>query len=65
MNVEELKKAIRKNVPKKEFDKVTKVVVAKKKNRGGYQVYPCVVDITMTHIPLPGFGDCMAIVFED
>ena len=65
MNVEELKKAIKKNVPKKELAEGTKVVVAKKKKRGGFQVYPCVVDVTMTHISLPGLGDCMAIVFED
>ena len=41
-----------------------KIVVAKKKKRGGYTVYPQVVDVVETNIPLIG-GKCYAIVYED
>jgi hypothetical protein len=40
-----------------------KVVVAKKKKRGGYTIYPQVVDCVQTHIPT--LGICYAIVFEE
>jgi hypothetical protein len=64
MNVEELKKSIAENVPNKAIESITKVVVAKKKKRGGYGIYPCVTEAKLVNIPLLG-GDCMAIVFED
>jgi len=64
MNVDELKKAIKDKVPNKAIESITKVVVAKKKKRGGYNIYPCVTEANLVNIPLLG-GDCMAIVFED
>ena len=64
MNVEELKKAIKDKVPNKAIESITKVVVAKKKKRGGYSIYPCVLEANLVNIPLLG-GDCMSIVFED
>ena len=54
MDAQELKKKLGK-------EKV-KIVVAKKKKRG-YTVYPQVVDVVETNIPLLG-GNCLAIVFE-
>ena len=64
MNVEELKKAIEDKIPNKAIEGITKVVVAKKKKRGGYDIYPCVTEATLVNIPLLG-GDCMALVYED
>ena len=64
MNVEELKKAIEDKIPNKAIEGITKVVVAKKKKRGGYSIYPCVTEATLVNIPLLG-GDCMALVYED
>jgi hypothetical protein len=40
-----------------------KVVIAKKKKKGGYTIYPQVVDCVQTYIPMVGL--CYAIVFED
>ena len=40
-----------------------KVVVAKKKKRGGYTIYPQVVDVVHTNLPV--IGECYAVVFED
>lgn len=54
MNASELKKKL------KETD--VKIVVAKKKKRG-YTIYPQVVDVVETNIPLLG-GKCYAVVFE-
>lgn len=64
MNVEELKKAIGDKIPNVAIESITKVVVAKKKKRGGYSIYPCVTEANLVSIPLLG-GDCLAIVFED
>lgn len=56
MNASELKKHIK--------EKDVKIVIAKKKKRGGYTVYPQVTDVVETNIPLLG-GKCYAIVFEE
>lgn len=40
-----------------------KIVVAKKKKRGGYTVYPQVIDIVETNVPF--IGPAYAVVFED
>lgn len=39
------------------------VVAAKKKKRGGYTIYPQVVDVVHTNLPV--IGECYAVVFED
>ena len=41
----------------------SKIVVAKKKKRGGYTVYPQVTEVVRTTIPM--IGDCKVIVFEE
>ena len=41
----------------------SKIVVAKKKKRGGYTIYPQVKEVIHTTVPL--IGDCKVIVFED
>ena len=65
MNADELTQQVKKLIPSKEVSKKTKVVVARKKKRGGLDVYPCVVDMTTLNIPLPGMSDpVLAIVFE-
>lgn len=56
MNASELKKLLK--------SKDVNIVVAKKKKRGGYTVYPQVTDVVEADIPLLG-GKCYAIVFED
>lgn len=56
MNASELKKLLK--------SKDVNIVVAKQKKRGGYTVYPQVIDVVETDIPLLG-GKCYAIVFED
>ena len=55
MDTKELKDAL--------TERTTKVVVAKKKKRGGYTVYPQVVEVISTVIPI--IGECNVIVFED
>ncbi len=40
-----------------------KILVAKKKKRGGYTVFPQVVDVVRSNVPL--VGDSYVIVFED
>lgn len=54
MNASELKKKLK--------EKDVKIIVAKKK-KSGYTVFPQVVDVVETEIPLLG-GKCYAIVFE-
>lgn len=49
---------------KKKLGSDAKIVVAKQKKRGGYTVYPQVVDVVETNIPLLG-GKCYAIVYQD
>ena len=41
----------------------SKIVVAKKKKRGGYTIYPQVTEVVHTTIPM--IGDCKVIVFEE
>ncbi len=41
-----------------------KVVIAKKKKRGGYTLYPQVKETKATNIPLIG-GPCVAIIYTD
>ena len=40
-----------------------KIVVAKKKKRGGYKVFPQVVEANGGNLPI--IGPCFAIVYED
>lgn len=40
-----------------------KLVVAKQKKRGGYTVYPQVVDVVEASVPM--VGDCLVVVYED
>ena len=40
-----------------------KVVVAKKKKGEGYVIYPQIVDVVHTNLPI--IGECYAVVFED
>jgi len=40
-----------------------KIVVAKKKKRGGYTVYPQVTEVKRTYIPM--IGECYAIIYEE
>jgi hypothetical protein len=40
-----------------------KIVVAKKKKKGGYTVYPQVIEAKLTYAPM--IGDCYAIVYEE
>ena len=54
MDAEELKEKLTSNV---------KIVVAKRKKRGGYNVYPQVVDVVETTVPF--VGPCLAIVYEE
>ena len=41
----------------------TKIVVAKKKKRGGYTVYPQVLEAKRCFVPM--IGECYAIIFEE
>jgi ferredoxin-thioredoxin reductase catalytic subunit len=52
MNTKELSNKLAELVPDKEVLKQLKVVVARKKKRGGYDIFPCVKDVTVTNIPL-------------
>ena len=52
MNTEELNKKLTELVPNRKVLKQMKVVVARKKKRGGYDIFPCVKDVTITNIPL-------------
>lgn len=52
MNTEELNNKLAELVPDKEVLKQMKVVVARKKKRGGYDIFPCVTDVAVTDIPL-------------
>ena len=52
MNTEELTNKLAELVPDKEVLKQMKVVVARKKKRGGYDIFPCVTDVSLTNIPL-------------
>lgn len=71
MNVEELKAKLCERIPNQEMDKNFRVAVArkkkkKKKKRGGYDIYPCVKDVELSYIPIPGETNPVAvIVFED
>lgn len=40
-----------------------KLIVAKQKKRGGYTVYPQVVDVVEASVPM--VGDCLVVVYED
>ena len=40
-----------------------KIVVAKKKKRGGYTVYPQVVEAKQCFVPM--IGECYAIIYEE
>lgn len=44
-------------------DGETKVVIAKKKKRGGYTVFPLVKEVVSTDLPI--IGKCKVIVFEE
>jgi hypothetical protein len=66
MNVDELKAKLGERIPNQEMDKNFRVVVARKKKRGGYDIYPCVKDVELAYIPIPGeTNPVAAIVFED
>lgn len=66
MNVEELKAKLCERISNTELDKKYRVVVARKKKRGGYDIYPCVKDVELAYIPIPGeTNPVAAIVFED
>jgi hypothetical protein len=39
------------------------IVVAKKKKRGGYTVYPQVIEAK--YCTVPPLGDCVAIIYEE
>ena len=41
----------------------SKIVVAKKKKRGGYTLYPIVTDVVNTTVAI--IGDCKVIVYEE
>jgi len=66
MNLDELKDKLCERIPNREMDKKFRVVVARKKKRGGYDIYPCVKDVELAYIPIPGeTNPVAAIVFED
>lgn len=66
MNVEELKDKLCERIPNREMDKNFRVAVARKKKRGGYDIYPCVKDVELCYVPIPGETNPVAvIVFED
>ena len=66
MNVEELKAKLCERIPNQEMNKNFRVAVARKKKRGGYDIYPCVKDVEWSYIPIPGETNPVAvIVFED
>lgn len=67
MNVEELKDKLNQLIPSQEVSAKVKVVVARKKKRGGYDIYPCVTGVEISFVPVPGMaGDAVAaIVFEE
>lgn len=48
---------------KEMLDDDMKVIVAKKKKKGGYTAYPQVVDFQQANVPI--IGACNVIVFED
>ena len=48
---------------KEMLDDDMKVIVAKKKKKGGYTAYPQVVDFQQANVPI--IGQCNVIVFED
>lgn len=65
MNADELTQQVKKLIPSKEVSEKVEVVVARKKKRGGLDIYPCVVDVTTLNIPIPGMSNpVLAIVFE-
>jgi ferredoxin-thioredoxin reductase catalytic subunit len=65
MNTEELNNKLAELVPDKEVLKQMKVVVARKKKRGGYDIFPCVKDVTVINIPLlDAKHPVVAILFE-
>ena len=65
MNAEELNNKLTHLIPNQDALKQVRVVAARKKARGGYDVYPCVTDVTLANIPLPGEKfPMLAIVFE-
>ena len=65
MNADELNNKLTQLIPNQDALKQVRVVVARKKKRGGYDVYPCVTDVTLVNIPLPGEKSPMlTIVFE-
>ena len=66
MNVEELKAKLCERISNTELDKTFRVVVDRKKKRGGYDIYPCVKDVELAYVPIPGeTNPVAAIVFED
>lgn len=65
MNTEELNNKLAELVPDKEVLKQMKVVVARKKKRGGYDIFPCVKDVAVTDIPLlDAKHPVVALIFE-
>lgn len=66
MNVEELKAKLCERISNTELDKTFRVVVARKKKRGGFDIYPCVKDVELAYVPITGeTNPVAAIVFED